>query len=278
MITVVCGLPGVGKSSLMVKFMRDIYFTEGRALLKQSQSQIMMENMRRQTPLTLPTKVPIYSDYEVTFKVGYEKFFSTYFINGFYYGMKNNDVETIPVVPCSKVFLSEVQRYYDSRKSKSLPDWVSRNYEMHRHYGLDVYMDLQRIGLLDLNIRDLSARIIEVCKMEHEYNSQGFIAGTTWTCHEFDNWETFDSYLNGKKVKVNTVKHVYRGNIFKTYNSYAYQSEFFPDEENDFLYLEHKGQVGSVAYVQEKLRKYYEFSMPDGYRNGGEHVKRIRSA
>ena len=270
MITVVCGLPGSGKSSLMTKFIKDIYFNEGKQLLRTCCNRITAINERRENKLTLPEKTPIFSDFEVKFLVGYRKYYSTYFLNGYYFGLHNNDVPVIYLPPFSKVFLTEVQRYYDSRKSKSLPDFVSRLFEMHRHNFYDIYLDLQRIGLLDLNIRDLSARIIEVCDMQHEYDFLGSVTSTTWNCHIFDCWEDFDKYLNGnlKKPKIERVTHY--GDIFKCYDSYSYQSEFIPSEEDDFIYLKHKNEVGTIAYIQDKLKRYYDFSMPEGYRKRRE--------
>ena len=270
MITVVCGLPGSGKSSLMAKFIKDIYFTEGRKLLNTCCNRVNEINSSRKNKLTLPDKTPIYSDFEVKFLVGYKKYYSTYFINGYYFGLKNDDVPIINVPPFSKVFLTEVQRYYDSRKSKTLPDFVSRLFEMHRHNFYDIYLDLQRIGLLDLNIRDLSARIIEVCNMEHKYDYLGSVTSTTWNCHIFDCWEDFDKYLNGVNKKAKSVEFTNFGDIFKCYDSYSYASEFIPSEKEDFIYLKHKNEVGSVAYVLNKLKKYYDFSMPEGYRRRRE--------
>lgn len=270
MITVICGLPGSGKSSLMAKFIKDIYFNEGKSLLDVCCRSIESYNIKRLNKLSMPEKPPIFSDFEVNFLVGYKKYYSTYFLNGFYFGLENNDVPVMHVPPYSKIFLSEVQRYYDSRKSKSLPDFVSRLFEMHRHNFFDIYLDLQRIGLLDLNIRDLAAKIIEVCGMEHETDSLGSIISTTWTCHEFSNWEEFDKYLNGNVKKVKTIKYSNFGNIFNCYDSYNYQTEFIPNEESDYLYLKHKNEVGTVAYIEERLKQYYSFGIPDGYRRRRE--------
>ncbi len=271
MITVVCGLPGSGKSSLMASFIKSIYFSEGKHLLQSARSMINRYNEDRKNKLTLPEKPPIYSDFEVKFLVGYKKHYSTYFLNGFYFGLSNEDLKVLSVPPFSKVFLSEVQRYYDSRKSKSLPDFVSRLFEMHRHNFYDIYLDLQRIGLLDLNIRDLAAKIIEVCDMKHELDNMGNIISTTWNCHVFEKWEEFDVYLNGNgKKKPKIQKFYHYGNIFNSYDSYNYQSEFIPNEESDYLYLKHKSEVGTVAYIEDKLRQYYDFSMPDGYRRRRE--------
>ena len=271
MITVVCGLPGSGKSSLLVKFMKDIYFSEGQHLLKTCCNYLTAENFNREIKLTLPEKPPIYSDFEVKFLVGYKKYYSTYFINGYYFGLKNDDVPVLYVPPFSKIFLSEVQRYYDSRKSKSLPDFVSRMFEMHRHNFWDIYLDIQRIGLLDLNIRDLAARIIEVLGMEHELDSLGNIISTTWNCHVFDSWEEYETQLNTtKKKKLPIEKFTNYGNIFNCYDSYTYQSEFLPYGSNNYLYLQHKSEVGVIDNVDKNLKKYYELSMPTGYRRHSE--------
>ena len=97
-------------------------------------------------------------------------------------------------------------------------------------------------------------------------DSLGSIISTTWNCHVFDGWEEFDSYLNStKKPRLKTEKFTHYGNIFNCYDSYNYQSEFIPNEEENYLYLKHKSEIGSVAYIQDKLKKYYDLSMPEGY-------------
>lgn len=266
MITCVCGLPGVGKSALLAFFAKSLYQTQGRSLLRNCVEAVELLNLKRKHKLTAPTKCPIFSDFEIKFLVDYETYYSTYFINGFYVGLENDDVPIINTPPYSTYFLSEVQRYYDSRKSKTLPDWVSRWFETHRHNHYNIYMDLQRIGLLDLNIRDLGAEFLEVIKMEHSYNSFGFITGTKWYCNKFDSWEDFDVYLTSGKKTANVVTFENRGNIFNCYNSYAYADEFVPGVREDYTYLEHKSEVGSIGDLNAKLRQYYKFDMPDNYR------------
>ena len=133
MITIIFGAPGTGKTSLNTHFLQTEYKTHGRALLAQTQKRIAEVNRTRVKPLTLPDKPPIFANYKASFKTGYEKTFEPYYINPFYLGLENGNMPTQYLPPQSRVFISESQRYYNSRKSSTLPDWVSRLYEMHRH-------------------------------------------------------------------------------------------------------------------------------------------------
>lgn len=195
MIIIIFGAPGAGKSALMTYFIKKLYIEQGRAILSSSQSRIKALNRTRRTPLTVPDRVPIYSDFKVNFKVGYEKWYEPYFINGFYFGLPNEKMPEILVAPGGKVFLSEAQRYFNSRQ-RGLPDYSSRLFEMHRHYGLDIYMDTQRPGLIDLNIRALCKSFIEVMGIEHEYDFAGRIVASTFRCRAFRNNADVEEYLN----------------------------------------------------------------------------------
>lgn len=140
MITIFTGAPGAGKSSLSALFLRRIYKEEGRKLQKLSAARIDEINKTRRYPLTPPAKPPIYSDFKVKIPAGYKKHYEPYYINGYYMGLSNERLKTQFLPPYAKVFLGESQRYYNSRKSGNFPDFVSRFYEMHRHYGLDLYL------------------------------------------------------------------------------------------------------------------------------------------
>ena len=172
MITVIYGLPGAGKGALMTAFVKSIYKNEGRYILKKCKETLAEYNVEFDKQLNEPDRVPIFTDYKVKFLIGYKKYYETYFLNGYYFGLENDNVPVIHVPPFSRVFLTEVQRYYDSRKSSTLKEFVSRLYEMHRHNNIDIYLDLQRLGLLDLNIRDLAKRIILIEELKHEYDGK----------------------------------------------------------------------------------------------------------
>lgn len=264
MITIIFGAPGAGKSSLNTYFLKELYKTQGRSLLNATRRHIERANETRLNPVSFPDKPPIFSDYKVKFKVGYEKYFEPYFINGYFAGLPNDRMQMQFVPPGAKIFLSEVQRYYDSRKSQSMPDFVSRTYEMHRHYDLDFWLDVQRASLVDLNIRELCRRFLEVVAMQHTKDFAGRITQTVFTCREFDCWRDVAQYLETGAKTYKVVKFVNEGDIFRCFDSFNYFNEFLPDEGNDFKYLpflsrfEAKNSTNSI---------YYDLSEPKLYRH-----------
>lgn len=262
-LTVIFGDPGVGKSALLTSFIRNIYRDHSFEIMQNCCARIEEINAKYKTNLIPPDRVPIFTDYKVKFLVGYEEEYETYFTNGFYAGLPHGEeLDTIYLPPFSVVALTEIQRYYDSRK-KNLPDWVSRTYEMHRHYGLDFYFDLQRFMLLDKNIRDNCSRIIEVDKMRHKINEFGGIVSTEWDCREWKDSADCERYLSTGVENFKKVIYGYNGNIFDCYDSYNYKDKFLPPVGKNFTYLSH---VDNVNDVSEKLLHFYDFSEPLKYR------------
>ena len=260
MLTGVYGLPGAGKGCLLTKFAYDLYVNEGRDILRNSCSLIDELNLTRNKKLSYPEKVPIFSDFKISFPVNYKKKYETYFINGFYFGVKNSKLRTLLVPPGSRIFLSEVQRYYDSRKSSSLPSFVSNLYEMHRHWNLDIWLDLQRFSLLDLNIRDIVARFILVEDLQVIKNPLGDIIELIWKCKEFTSAKDVDLYMDKGASTFKDVVFNHKGNIFDYYDSFNNKDKFSPNEGEDFKFLNHDG------YVPLSDKAFYDFNMPKGYR------------
>ena len=240
MITIIFGAPGSGKSSLSTYFLKQLYRTEGEKRQRGAQAEIARINETRLRPLTAPDKPPIFANYRVKFKTGYEKWF---------------EMPTQFIPPYSGVFLGEAQRFFNSRKSKTLPDWVSRFFEMHRHYHVDLWLDVQRPILIDANIRELCKLFIEVRKMVHVYDAAGRITSTTFHVREFERWGAVEQYLNmgGKEYEERTYTN--EGNIFRAFDSYSYFSEFLPAEGRDFSMLPFGGKG-----------TFYETSEPKEYR------------
>ncbi len=265
MITIIFGAPGAGKSSLLTYFIKSIYQTQGRKMLNYAQARIIEQNEKRTEPLELPTKPPIFANYNVSFITGYNETFEPYFVNGYYIGLPNDRMPTQYIPPGSKVFLSEAQRYYNSRKSQTLPDHVSRWYEMHRHYGIDVFMDVQRANLIDLNIKEICKRFIEVLGMEHITDTAGRIIQTTFNCREFGSWRDVELNMTSGAKTYSKVKYINQGNIFRCFNSYSYFEEFLPVGGLGFNYLPFISR-GDVQSVDETAAKFYNMNEPPEFR------------
>lgn len=258
MIHIIFGGPGKGKSCKQVHFAKELCQKSGRALLADCAARINRARSEGYA-LNAPDRPPIFSDFPMRFRTGYETWFETYYVNGYYLGLPNESQDVMYVPPGSVIFLSEAQRYYYSRKSNSFPEWVSRFYEMHRHYGLEIYMDVQRPGLIDANIRELCEHFIEIRELTHERNFAGRIMSSTWKCREWDNWKRVEQYLNTDVKNYEEREYTNKGDIFSNYDSFTYFDNFLP-KAGGFTYLPFE--------ASEDYAKFYSPTEPKTYRGG----------
>lgn len=265
MITIITGKPGSGKTALLTALCYSEYRLNGRKDLNDCKAFIAQLNAGRENKLTPPEKPPIYTDYDIQIPIGYNKVYEPYWGNGFHVGMKNEAVHTMSLPPFSKVFLQEVGKYYDSRK-KTLPEWVSRYYEKHRHWHVDFYLDLQRGMLVDKNIRDLAGKIIVIQSLVHKYNKQNSIVQSVWNCYEFSSTLNYEKYLeDGSKTYTEEV-YSYTGNIFNLYDSFNCSEEFVPKDipDEDFSYLPHRS-IKELSALPKHTAELYSLSAPKNY-------------
>ncbi len=271
MITIIFGAPGSGKTSLNATFLQQTFRRQGEKLLNQCREKIEEINRGRTVKLTPPEQPPIFSDFKVTLLTDYETVWSPYFINGYYFGIANENMPTQYVLPESHIFLSEAQRYFDSRKNATFPRWVSEAFEKHRHYGLEIVMDVQRSSLIDLNIREICKNFIEVQEMIHEKNAQGKILQTTFHCREFHSLSALTRYLTENDPTYTETTYVNKGNIFRAFNSYEHFTDFIPAEGKDFTCLPF---IADPTKIPKELEMYYRTGEPKEYRGKTEPAKK----
>ena len=194
-IVLIVGGTGAGKSSCLSHIACD-FLTSDReydlCLDKIKLYNLMGYNLS--TPKHL-----VFSDFKISSntKLGY---IESYFVNGFYLGMPNAQHPTMFLPPYAKVFLSEGQRYYDSRKYSSFSDFISQFYEQHRHYGLSIYIDCQRPGLIDLNIREIATKVYYIESMVNDIDRLGRIVANHWKVRKFDSVFECEKYIQGDKT------------------------------------------------------------------------------
>lgn len=256
-LTVVIGGKGVGKTSFIVARVKHLLRTEGKARLRKSTANIEEFNKTREIPLTAPDKVPICSNFEMEFKVGFQKTYKPYYLDEEYFGLPNMGKLVAAVAPWSIVAFQEMDDEYNSRERK-VEKAVSGLFYKSRHFGLEIFMDLHRTMILDSIIREVTDVFIEIQRQEHEYNFAGQIVKTTWYCREFDKNEIL-RYVKSDGTEGNyretTYEHV--GNIFKCYNSRNCAKDFVPKDGEDFVYLKQRSEV-DVETLPAEIAKFYE--------------------
>lgn len=266
MITVIIGKPGAGKSSLLVALMEKAYVERGKEMLARSQARIEKFNETRKNPLTPPPEPPIYADFEVTLKVGYKKTFKPYWLQGYFFGIPNEDLQVEFIPPGSLIALDEAARYYNSRKSATMPEWASRAYDMQRHFDLDIMLTFTRDMMADATIREIAHKIILVEKQQHDKNGNA-ILGTKWFCKEFDGYEDYEAFKRGESGGKSTT-YEYTGNVFDCYDSFTFGNIFLPPDGKDFDYFHpvSAGELEELKQSRPELAQFYERREPDGFR------------
>ena len=273
MITIIFGKPGAGKTAYLVSQMLRFLGNSREAyeLLWNCRDRVISLDQRGLN-YTVPTTPPVYTNFPVSVHVGYNKWRSSFYVDGFHLGLENEFVPVTNVLPGAVIGLTEVQRYYNSRNKdrKALPDWVSRFYEEHRHYGLDIYLDLQRLLLCDLNIRQLAGRIVEVYNLEHQTDRRGNVLSSKFSLRTWDNLAAAERYVeNDSLTNFEREEYIHEGNVFEAYTSACYFDAFLPDVDNDFSFRTHEQAIRSDARLQLALSKQiYRQSAPRGFYPG----------
>lgn len=267
MIIIITGKPRRGKTALNTYFAMCELEENGYKLWKSTKAAIEEFNVDRVMRLEVPDKAPIYMNYQAKFHVGYKKWYEPYYLNPFYFGLPNDVIEDMQyVMPGSKIHITEGQRYFDSRES-NIPDWQSREFELQGHFDLDIYIDVQRGKLIDLNIRELSAKFIEVQYMKHVKDETGETIRTTWYCREFECLQDYEMYMsNNDKGLYTETTYTYEGNIFEFYDCKSSRKEFIPPEGKTFSILTYSERDKAIT-EKSVTAKYFKTSKPPEYSN-----------
>ena len=188
-----------------------------------------------------------------------------YVFNPWLLGLPTSDNDVSLFFPGSKIFIDEAQRYYNSRLSYLFPDYVSRFYELHRHWGLDITLIAQRAGLIDLNIREIAQELIYIENLDTEEDELGNLVKATWTLRKFTNNADLEHYLDGKKdLGVEEIVECTE-NLYKFYDTTFYKFLFLNRRSNqDFLQRLLK-PFKLTPEICNKLSEVYSAVPPSGY-------------
>lgn len=230
MITIICGKPGYGKTSFMAYLAMLEMTIKSRDSYINACNEIFTLNSQGLCLQLPPYKHLTYANFWVESHIwGYSPRIAMDF-DGTDFGLPDRDHMTKFIPPYSSIFLMEGQSFLDSRKSRFFRQSVSRAYEIHRHYDLNIYLDCQRSTLIDLNVRGISEKLIEVYKHVNVIKDrQGRVLKVVWFLREFSSTEEYDKYLESGSVLKNYTEYsiVYTGNIFKCYNTKQNRALFY---------------------------------------------------
>lgn len=240
MIVLICGHPGFGKTTFLGFLSMEDMTINARSRYLSACNEINTLNSQGLNLSYPPYNHLVYGNFWCESHIFGFAPRTIMDFDGTDFGLLDREHKTKFIPPYSSIFLMEGQSFLDSRKSRYFRASVSRAYEIHRHYDLNIYLDCQRATLIDLNVRGISERIIECYKQcKIEFDSLGIMKKITWYLREFNSSEEYDKYLeSGRNLKnYKQYSKSYCGNIGKCLNTKQNRALFYENVKNeDFCY------------------------------------------
>lgn len=188
------------------------------------------------------------------------------FINPYRLGFKNEQVETHFNFPYEAIGIDEAQKYLNSRRSASFPEWQSRWYEQHGHQNIDVFLATQRPDLIDVNVREL-ASFVEIREMKVEYNSYGHVASVKWTIREISSAWSYNEYKDTKRhsdvFEERTITAPY--NIFKCYDHQGMKPKFYAGNMNRTFDIKESERISLSKKGFKKALETFDDEIPKNF-------------
>jgi len=271
MIRIIFGNPGCGKTSLLAALACKDMTVGARDFLLPCRAEIEVLNQGGYK-LTVPEKHIVFANINIETEPIAMLPRKSWYVNPSQIALPNEAFTTAFLPPYAQIYISEAQKYYNSREYKKLADAVSRWYETHRHNGHGVTLDCQRSTLIDLNIRGITEEFIEPLKLKHKYDRNGALIGTEWRCIVLKNCYDVDKYLqSGEASKDHEMRtYTYKGNIFKTYDSRFAKLYHLRGRANDDFSLTQFPRVKLTADEIEKFNGLFGYDFDDITTKGGK--------
>lgn len=265
MITIIFAPPRTGKTCFLTHMANMTAFDRQRN--RAMQNEFMQKIQSGFSEIQTIPQHCVSSNYDISLrKFGYTPRVCRR-INPYRLGFKNDKVTTHFSLPYEAIFITEAQKYLNSRLSKRYPDWQSRWYEQHGHNYLDIWLDTQRPMLIDVNIRDL-AEFIEICSLDIHYGEFRFPDRLKWRIRRIPNSSLFDRYMSsGKKDKgcytEETVVADY--NVFRSYDSRSCKPKFYAGHfDEDIDYNRSEPTIETLdGYI--KFLETFDDELPNGF-------------
>ncbi len=227
MITIVFAPPRYGKTCFITHMANLVAFDRQRN--RAMQNELILKIRSGFTGIATIPQHCVSANYDISLrKFGYTPR-ACRRINPYRLGFSNNKVDVHFNIPYEAIFITEAQKYLNSRMSRFFPDWQSRWYEQHGHNNLDIWLDTQRPMLIDVNIREL-AGFIEIVYLNIRLNEYNRPCRLQWLIRHIDNAPLFDRYMaSGKKDKSCYEESIVEANynVFASYDSRSCKPKFY---------------------------------------------------
>jgi hypothetical protein len=264
-ITIIFGKPRIGKTALMTFLGSQFVFDRNRYKSMYNEIDLLNAGNFNNGNLSKPSNV-LFSNYGIiAHKYGYSPRRNNY-VNPFLIGYANPFVETVYLPAYSVVCITEGQKYFNSRMTLKYPDWQSRFYEQHGHNDYDFFIDVQRPGLIDVNIRDL-ASFIEVVKKQ-DIIKHGKIFGIQWLIRFIEGSSELERYLSSGKKDVTTYTEqiiTCDFNVHRLYDSKMCKPKFYDGHFSDDFDINQFEPFNETAEDYQKYLEKFNDELPDNF-------------
>lgn len=220
-IQIIFAPPKVGKTLNMVCVANTIAFDRERTKLMRKELIKLIENGFTKIKTIPPHCVSANFNMNLR-RYGYSPRINR-FINPFRLGQDNKYVKTHYNIPYEAIFITEGQKYFNSRMSLYYPDWQSRWFEQHGHLYMDVFIDTQRPMLIDSNIREL-ASLKEIISYTRSFNRLGQFLKIEFKTRFIPDSFSFDKYLASGKKDTSCFEERIETYYFDAYSMYDCRS------------------------------------------------------
>ena len=265
MIRIISGITGAGKSLFAVYLMYLDTCVNGYDNYLKSCREI--ENLRHNGfSLSYPKQKHItYFNGQVRFSPYCRPVKTAYSFNPWEMGLPVANKKTRLFFPCAKIYIDEAQRFYNSRLSYCFPDFVSRFFELHRHWDLDITLIAQRSGLIDINIREISTEFLHIEKLEREEDSLGNLKKTIWHIKKFTNNADLEHYLDGHKELGEEEIITCEENLYKYYDTHFFKFLFLNQKESQNFLQQTLNPFRYSPEICNKLSEIYSATAPANF-------------
>ncbi|MCL2229163.1 MAG: zonular occludens toxin domain-containing protein [Firmicutes bacterium] len=251
MITIIFGSPRAGKTALMTHLLTTAMFDRARY---RDMARAIENKNENGFCLSIPRHCVVANYDVIGRKFGFRPRISRR-INPFRLGYANDKVKTHFLEPYTLVGITEGQKYFNSRMSLYYPDWQSRWFEQHGHNNYDIFIDVQRPKLIDLNIREL-AQFIEIVKKENRHDPNGRVIGIKWIVRRITGSAELEQYFaSGKRDTSTYTQEIITCdyNVHACYNSQMCKPKFYEGHmDEDF-------DTKTAELLQENFDGYIEY-------------------